>query len=880
MRIRRLRIENWRGVSSSEIVFGDGVTIVAGPNEAGKSSLFEALRFLFRFPDSSTHRDIEAVRPVHVDQAPTVELEADLGDVSIRYAKRFRKAGRTGETTLRVDAPGRNPENLTGREAHDRAEALLAADIDVDLWEALQVEQGTGIRQASLAQKRGLQEALDAAAGSDDAPTRDDAALVARIEAEFRRYFTATGRPRDALDTLPRQIAAAETQRAELLQKIAAMQSVADRHEQARRQLAAKEAALPAMQAQVVDCRRRLEQVQTIEAAYRRAELELKDAETRLGADQRAAAQRSEWRDELGDRSAGLDRDQARLATLGQQRTGLQSGLAELQQRQAQLREVLAGGDTRRRQCRLAIEDAGYQRELEAVGALLARVEDLDRRRLEAQAVVDGIGLAPADIEALRRLERSLVEAEATARAVAPALRLTALADLDIEVRGEPVRLAPGESRADTLTAGFSLRLPGVLELSASSTASIDQSQAAVDRARQALSAALAERLVTSLAQAEARLARKQAAEAQAAAIQSQRAEWLGRETEASLRAKASELAARRTAIEAELSETGLYGRAAEAQERLLELDARLQAVQSGLDETVEEERVLQARLSALDVEVATLTERAAGNLAAVQRLQAAVDAARAEIDDEALAARLAANRTGLLEAAARFELARDALQAADPASVGLLAENAEAALDRQQREIGQVRVDIGQLQGQLAQARHEGLFDQLSAAESGLEALRDEFRRVERRALAARRLWQVLDAHRVAASQRYVRPLKDRIEALGRLVFDPSFSVDIGTDLSIESRSLDGVTVPFDSLSGGAREQLGILARLAAAQIVGARSEVPVLMDDTLGFTDDARLTRMGAAIASVARDNQVVILTCMPSRFSYIGNAKTVTV
>jgi hypothetical protein len=187
--------------------------------------------------------------------------------------------------------------------------------------------------------------------------------------------------------------------------------------------------------------------------------------------------------------------------------------------------------------------------------------------------------------------------------------------------------------------------------------------------------------------------------------------------------------------------------------------------------------------------------------------------------------------------------------------------------------------VAIGQLEGELAQARREGLFDRLSAVETELEGLTAEFRRVERRAQAAERLWKVLDAHRAAASRRYVRPLKDKIDTLGRLVFGPTFSVDIGADLSIENRSLDGISVPFDSLSGGAREQLGILARLAASQIVGQQTQVPLMMDDTLGFTDDDRLTRMGAAIASVARENQVIILTCMPSRFTYIGNATTVS-
>lgn len=879
MRIRRLSIENWRGVSVSEIEFGDGVTIIAGPNEVGKSSLFEALRFLFRFPDSSSHRDIDSVRPVHVDQAPAVALEADLGDQSIHYAKRFKKAGRAGETTLRIEVPGRNPESLTGREAHDRAEALLAGNIDVDLWEALQVEQGTGIRQASLKEKRGLQEALDAAAGTQNALTQDDAALIERVEAEYGRYFTRTGKPRDALDSLPAKIAAVEQRRKDLMQRIEATQAFTDRHAQTNRDLAAKETQLPAMKDQVAGLQQRLNEVRAIEMAYTKAALEVKGFEGGLGEDERTAAQRSQWREEIRQRTTAVQADQSRLAELVEQRAAVEAELANLQQHQAQQRDSLVALDAQRRLCRLAIEDAGYRRELERINVLLDRVAGLDRKQLAVQAVIDGIALEPKDVEALRRLERALIEAEATARAVAPSLRLTALTGVDLQVRGKAVHLEPGEVRADAVTSGFSMTLPGMLELAIATTSNIDESQAAAAAARQAFASALAQRLVTSLAQAESRLAEKQAALAQSKEIETQRASWLEGETRSTLRARASELAARRAASAGEEPGTELWENEAAARESLPELDVQVQDAQAVLDRATNEEATLRGRLSGLRVDLATLTERVDNNAKGAVAAQAKLDTARSELSDHDLAARLVTVRATLAAAQARLEMVREALAAADPASVQLLTENAEAALDRHRREIAEIRVEIGKLEGQLAQGRSEGLFDQLSAAETELTGLQSEFQRVERRALAAKRLWEVLDAHRIAASQRYVRPLKDRIDTLGRLVFNPSFAVDLGNDLSIESRSLDGVTVPFDSLSGGAREQLGILARLAAAQIVGAHSEVPVLMDDTLGFTDYERLTKMGAVIATVARDNQVIILTCMPSRFSYIGNAKTVS-
>ena len=75
-----------------------------------------------------------------------------------------------------------------------------------------------------------------------------------------------------------------------------------------------------------------------------------------------------------------------------------------------------------------------------------------------------------------------------------------------------------------------------------------------------------------------------------------------------------------------------------------------------------------------------------------------------------------------------------------------------------------------------------------------------------------------------------------------------------------------------------GAREQLGIISRLACAAIVSTDGGAPVVLDDALGWTDPDRVRRMGAAIASAGRDCQIIVLTCTPGRYSSVGGAKVV--
>ena len=65
---------------------------------------------------------------------------------------------------------------------------------------------------------------------------------------------------------------------------------------------------------------------------------------------------------------------------------------------------------------------------------------------------------------------------------------------------------------------------------------------------------------------------------------------------------------------------------------------------------------------------------------------------------------------------------------------------------------------------------------------------------------------------------------------------------------------------------------------RLAAARIISSQGSVPLIIDDALGFSDPSQLKTMGAAIASAGNDCQVILLTCSPGRFMYVGGAEVV--
>ena len=90
MRLHRVQLRNYRGVVKSDVSFSqDGVTIVEGPNEVGKTAISEGLQFAIDLPDSSKSAQVKAVQPVGRDEGPEVEISLSSGKYDLVYRKRW-----------------------------------------------------------------------------------------------------------------------------------------------------------------------------------------------------------------------------------------------------------------------------------------------------------------------------------------------------------------------------------------------------------------------------------------------------------------------------------------------------------------------------------------------------------------------------------------------------------------------------------------------------------------------------------------------------------------------------------------------------------------------------------------------------------------------
>jgi len=873
MRVDRLRLTDYRGIEHAEVRFAPtGVTIVEGDNEVGKTSLTEALDLVLTVRDDSRKEAIRNLQPYGRDVGPEVEVEITAGPHRFVLRKRWL---RRPETVLEVLAP--EPEVVTGREAHDRVQELLRATVDTELWSALRLEQGADAGRASFAVPS-LGRALDLAAGGVAGREREDG-LWERLVAERARYWTPTGRPSAERDRLAERLAAAEAEARAVEAELRQLESHVDemvRLEAETAELATRQRELDAQAQQL--------QAQQSEVEALRQEVAHHAAELRTAAAHRdrwahAAERRAEAVASVEERTRRVAAAEAAAAQAAPAAaTAAQRHEAALAGRGAAVERLVEADQAHQR----AQADLAHRRHEIEVAQLTERHDRVTAHRTavaEAEAVLDAVSVDDATVADIEAAHLDVVRAEAAASAGAASLVVRAPSGTTVQLDGQVVELAPGEQLEQAVTAMSHLELPGLLEVEVRAGAEARVLAERLTVARADLRQRCERAGVADLSGA--RLAAAQRAEALRVRDQAQQriAEDLRDLSVDDLARKIARLAAKVEAYQAERPAAPPMPATFDlAQAEAAEAEAALTAAREAVATADSEVAAAQLTVREAEVTSAGLGAQVELEREALEQAEAALAVARAAEPDDLLAEEQHAAERAHESAAGLLAVAEAALRRHGADTLDDLVANAVQAQTRGRAAVVANRDERRRLESVLETKGEQGLAHRHDLALTERDRLRGEHERLEARAMAARALHDAFEARRAAAHARYVAPFKDAIERLGRVVFGPSLEVELDADLRIAARRLDGTRLPFDQLSTGAREQLGILSRLACATIVAGEDGAPVILDDTLGWTDPQRLTQMAAAIGVAGRSCQIVLLTCTPGRFAHVGAAAVV--
>lgn len=871
MKLKALRLRDVRRFVEPVAIesFSGRLDVLAGPNEAGKSTLLAALDALFLEKHTAGGAKIASLSPYGGGQ-PLIEADFEALGQLWRVTKQFgrgRKAELSDLGAGRMVARGGEAEQklseLIGTGDGSRGGPGLLWAGQRTLLTPVAVETSKKKEGGDAATLyRAIEREIEAAAGGSEARAVRQLAIEAlsRLVPPTRRTSPKAGSPYEAaVRERERVLAALAEARAAATASAERLKTIAEQ----RRRRASAPAAIAGLKAQLVAATAALSAKR--EAGQRlataRAEERARHAET--AAAEQALKSLDEALQELSELEPKVASDAERVASAAAELSRLRAEVDKLAaveteaatdvQRHGELIVRRGRADER---ARAAAEIEGRSRVLAAARGLEAEIE-VARRQLSGIAV-DGVA-----VERLEGLAREISIAEAKLTAAAPTIRIELAGGGagKLVIGGTPVR----ENRDLKVVEPLVIEIAGVGRLVIEPGASPDR---AADEARVAAQRSDVEALLLKC----------------------------GADSMAAARARHAETVTRRQAIaEAEARLGGLAPRGVAAlveEARSLEERLAAEATDPDLPERSEiETRLAEARHRHASVRESLVRARAAAATAAEAHAQLQGEAARRQDRLQELNERLplpavraeerdrrASRRDAAQQALDEVMRAASVLAAAAPgegevARLEAERDDIERKLERSAMVLAELEQSIAKLEGAQEQADEDGIGARVAALEGELERAERQVRRFETEVAELDMLLGALgEAERQTREQSF-RPVAERLGGYLDLVL-PGMRAVLGEGLSPATIERAGLTETLGNLSDGTQEQLAVLARLAYARLIADTGEpVPLILDDALVYADDERIARMFAALEEAARHHQVLVLTCRQRTFERLG-------
>lgn len=862
MKISALRLFNVkrfanRGVAIEGI--GDGVNVLSAANEYGKSTSFEALHALFFQRHSGTPEAVRRLRP-YSGGNPMVEADITTQAGTFRIAKQFYGGGWARITDLaagRLVAQADEAENFIA----NLVKGGTAGPAGL-LW----VRQGiTGIEKRSNTEEEGEKQVrkslLESVQGEVEAITggRRMAEIIAAVAEEADKLVSkrgprAGGRYAIAIEERDR-LAAAEQK---LADEVSMLRDALDKRVSITKRLAELD-----QPEERHDRRLAVEKAQTaFDSAKAHGEkVRAAEAELQLVRERRNAADTAlvTFRDALARARALDEKLQAQ-----EQRRGL---IVEHR------REAAAAIDTARAELEAAeLEEQSARDLLARLGAALKakqaaeQLADLNKRLAEAdglrrtledrEAKLAPINISADAIDALQKLEIEIAQLRAVEEAARPSVSIVydAGAAVGVAVDGQP--LEDGVERSYEGQARLTVPGIGTITLRSNQPSRTDGRREQIETKRRTLLGSMG---VDGLAQAR---------------------EW---------QVRAQEFAAEIREVRARLSLVAPNGLAKLREDiaacavggpELLELKADPEQVRSALA-SAEQRRTL-ARQAQRDAEPRRTSADEA--FVAAQMALASLQADRMQVDAilgvqadrsqrEATLMQVLADLDGkLADAEARAVQLRAA--AVDLETAAASWQRARSVEEAAEKEIASLQVKAAGLNAEIRAGSDEAVEENWQETREALAVAQARVAGFEKEVAVLQKLAAALETARSQARELYLKPVVNELKPLLSLLFDD-------VTISFDDKSLlpekiirGGQEEDVDRLSGGMREQLSVLTRLAFARLLARDGRpAPVVLDDALVYSDDDRIEKMFDALHRQSRDQQIIVFSCRQRAFQKLG-------
>ena len=886
MKIRSLAVNQFRKFTSPTRLDGveDGLNVVVGPNEMGKSTLLDALRAVLFEKHSSRAQPIMALRNDRNLAAPVVELAIELDDGHYLVTKRFVK-----KPYARLSCP--DGRTLEGDAAEDTLRALLdfhepgktgAKPETLGMWNVLWVQQGQSFGALDLpdSARSSLHSALESEVGTVLGGRRGRA-LPKVIENQLGEFVTpTTNRPRgaykelvDRVDTLRQELGDLRARRQDLTQTLVDLEeaqeslqrlSTGDRDRADRKELE--------------EARERHSQLAELEARIEAARTERELRNRTLEQAEQAVETRGRLR-------AGVKAEKEALEAAGLQLTS-----AREQEKEARSKVDGLRGSARHSEAALtkADEAVSWHRRVLGAAERQTRLSELEGRCEKAQAAEDlqgeaqqaaaAILVTDEAIEGIREAAqgRETIRSRLDVAATAISFDMSEGGISGIDIDGEPLTADRRSVRSiEPVTITIPDRGRITIEPAIKDRDKLLRRQ---HDAATALREALEQAGAKSVIDAEDLYSRRQKL-LRDAELARQGAELHAPATvdyEAGAKALADYIGGLRQVLKQEKSELDLQELPArrDAETALRTAQEQSDEARGALDTARAALSGPEAALGELQTEIAALQGRYDESKDRLERLRVEVTQAEAECSDDDLQSGIDSARFAQSEqetAIERLEAKRsDETLPQLKARIGRL----ESALQERRDKRAKLEAEIAGLKSLVEAGEGAGLDEVIERQARELELAEEEKRRRNREVEVLSLLLSTLRSAEQEAKEQYLSPVLKRVRPYLQLLF-PGADIRIDENLHIAGVVREaGYEEEFNHLSMGTQEQIAVLVRLAFAEtLVEQGHPATVVLDDALVFSDDRRMGRIFDILNMAAQNVQVIVFTCREQLFEGLG-------
>ena len=881
MRLRRLSVNQFKRFTAPTQLgeLSDGLNLVVGPNELGKSTLLDALRAVLFERYSSGARPIRVLQNDRSGAAPVVELVFEVSGAEYTLTKRFVKSAYArlkcpDGTLLEADAAENELRSLLGfAEAGKRG----ATSDTLGMWGVLWVLQGQSFGRPDLPDSAlaSLSAGLEAEVGTVLGGRRGRE-LPQVIEQQRNELVTPVQRqPRGAYkDTIDNV--------SELAKRLSEQQQQQLEMSETLEQLVATAARLTRLedgsqdridQEELKEAQEQLGEVMRHDLQLEGARSELQNLQGQLEQAQRAQSERASRRAELKTDQEQLRQESGRLEELQEHERESLAALDELRQAATSAEAAVEAAIQSEASWRRILDRITRSAELNDLLRQESEVEAAQERLAEAQRQAEQIKITDESLQHIRQATGKAEQANAQLSVAAtrisfdiPSDRLAGMEADGVPLTDPPTTVEAVEPVSITIPERGQIRIEPAV-------ANRDQLLRTEREARAELHAALSEVGATTLADAQILRDQRRDLEVTASAARQELERLAPPGSAPALQPRIDEL---RQALETLPAEED----AVQLPERD-HVEAALYSAQTELQKARNEERIARGAVderaravSDLRVEVRTLQNTVDSQNELVERRDERLRSDAESVPDQ----QLAEAYDTAAQAVTEQQQAVSSLEEERPASARMQLEarisRLQTAIEKRESSRVELRIESARLRERIEVHDSAGIDEAIEHTQHEIEQTTRRRDRFEGELKVLDLLAETLRVAESEARERYLAPVVNRVHPYLQMLF-PNAEIGINEDLYITGMSRqEGYEESFDHLSMGTQEQIAVLVRLAFAEIlIDQGAPAAVILDDALVFSDDQRMGLMFDILSHAAQRVQILVFTCRAQLFEGLG-------